>query len=200
MADTLVKEMQILNALATGDEVAFAELYYHFQPMLHDFVFPLTGFSKEDTEEILQDIFLKLWLRKETMVAVRSLKSYLFRMAKNRLLDKRKRSAQVTVAIHDWQYAQASAEYESGVKEKLQLEEYHELARIAINNLPPQKRRIILLRNESGLSLDQIAQELSISKFAVKKQLYDALKILRDYLKKNSGLDIPIAILIITNL
>ena len=200
MGELLENEMHLLKALAQGDEVAFAELYHHYQPILHDFLFPLTSFSKEDTDEILQDIFLKLWLRKEALLAVRSLRSYLFRMAKNRLLDKRASSIRSLGAVHGWQYAQQQAESGEGVQEKVLLEEYHELARQAIGKLSPQKRRILLMRNEAGLSLDEIAEELSITKFAVKKQLYEALKALRDHLKSHHGLDIPVAVLLISNL
>ncbi|GEP97653.1 RNA polymerase sigma factor [Chitinophaga cymbidii] len=200
MKVTLENEIQLLEALAKGDEAAFAELYYFFQPVLHTFIFPLTGFSKDETEEILQDIFLKLWLRKETMVIVKSLKPYLFRMAKNRLLDKRRRDAQVTGAIAGWQSAQPGTETGDAIREKMQLEEYHELARNAIKRLTPQKRRILLLRNEHGRSLDEIAAELSMTKFAVKKHLYEAVKTLRDQLQHYNGIDIPIAILIIIHL
>jgi RNA polymerase sigma-70 factor (ECF subfamily) len=57
-----------------------------------------------------------------------------------------------------------------------------------------------MLRNESGLSLDDIAIELNISKFAVKKQLYEAVKDVKTYLKKHAGLDAVALALIFTSL
>ncbi|GEP94711.1 RNA polymerase sigma factor [Chitinophaga cymbidii] len=194
MSEALHNENELLQRIAAGDEDAFSRLYKYYQPRLHLFILPLTGFSRQDADEVMQDIFIKVWLRRETLAGIRSAQSYLFTMAKNRLYDMRTQQAQLTKAGHVLQLQQAEGHME--VQEKIQLDEYHEIARLAISRLPQQKRRIFLLRNEQGLSLDEIAAQLNITKFAVKKQLYEAVKSVKDYLKQHAGVDIPIIILI----
>ncbi len=185
----LHNEKELLSRISKGDENAFVWLYEYYQPKLHLFLFPLTGFSRADTEEVIQDIFIKIWLRKETLPGINSIQAYLFTMAKNRLSDIRTRRKE-----HLLQHLQPGSH--TDVEEKIQLDEYHAVARIAIDRLPPQKRRVFLLRNEDGLSLDEIAEKLDITKFAVKKQLYEAIKSIKDYLKNNADLNIPILVLI----
>ncbi|MBC9929739.1 sigma-70 family RNA polymerase sigma factor [Chitinophaga qingshengii] len=191
-------EIVICERLAAGDEDAFTWLYEHYQPKLYLFVFPLTGFSRQDTDEVVQDIFVKLWLRKETLVTVQSLQAYLFMMAKNRLYDLRMAAARQSKAREV--LLQRQEEAHADVQEKVQFNEYHEMARRAIAGLTPQRRRIFMLRNEGGLSLDDIAIELNISKFAVKKQLYEAVKEVKTYLKKHAGLDAVLLALIFNSL
>ncbi|MBO9152402.1 RNA polymerase sigma factor [Chitinophaga sp. GCM10012297] len=187
-------ESALCRRMAAGDESAFASLYEIYQPKLHLFVYPLTGFSLPDTHEVVQDIFIKLWLRKETLVNIVSLQAYLFTMARNRLSDLRTQQAQQRKAIETLQLQQSEAH--SDVQENLQLREYHRIARALINRLPKQKRRIFILRNEQGLSLDEIAAELNITKFAVKKQLYEATWYLKACLSTHADLKIGSIILI----
>lgn len=195
---SMPSETVICERLAAGDGDAFTWLYEHYQPKLFLFVYPLTGFSRQDTDEVVQDIFVKLWLRKETLVTVQSLQAYLFMMAKNRLYDLRMAAARQSKARDV--LAQQQDDAHTDVQEKVQFNEYHEIARRAIAGLTPQRRRIFLLRNESGLSLDDIAMELHISKFAVKKQLYEAVRDVKTYLKKHAGLDAALLALLFTSL
>lgn len=194
MSDALHNEHELLQRIAAGDEQAFARLYRYYQPRLHLFILPLTGFSRPDADEVMQDIFVKLWLRKETLVTIRSAQAYLFTMARNRLHDMRVQQAQLQKAGQALQQQQPGSHTE--VHEKMQLNEYHEIARMAIDRLPQQKRRIFMLRNNEGLSLDEIAGLLNITKFAVKKQLYEAVRSVKDYLKQQAGVDIPVILLI----
>lgn len=194
MNEALHNEHELLQRIAAGDENAFSRLYKYYQPRLQLFILPLTGFSTQDTDEVMQDIFIKVWLRKETLVTIRSAQAYLFTMAKNRLHDIRLRQAQQLKASEALQQQQNTSHTE--VQEKIQLNEYHEIARLAIDRLPQQKRRIFMLRNEQGLSLDEIAARLNITKFAVKKQLYEAVRSVKDYLKDQAGVDLPVILLI----
>ncbi|WP_162946613.1 RNA polymerase sigma factor [Chitinophaga barathri] len=192
--NSISSESALCRRMAAGDESAFASLYEQYQPKLHLFIYPLTGFSLPDTHEVIQDIFIKLWLRKETLVNITSLQAYLFTMARNRLADLRTQQARQRKVIGLLQLQQP--ESHSDVQEKLELREYHRIARALINKLPKQKRRIFILRNEEGLSLDEIAAELNITKFAVKKQLYEATWYLKACLSTHADLKILSIILI----
>ncbi|WP_143307666.1 RNA polymerase sigma factor [Chitinophaga vietnamensis] len=191
--DRPLTEELLLQRLAQGDERAFAHLYDQYQPKLYLFIFPLTAFSKQDTDEVIQDIFFKIWLRKETLTGVKSIQAYLFTMARNRLHDLRTLHVRQREMISTLENHQPL--HHSEVQENAQFNEYTAIARQAINRLPAQKKKIFSLRNEKGLSLDEIAEELQITKFAVKKQLYDAIRFVKEYLKSNAGLDLPLVLL-----
>src|SRR5690606_31281038 len=64
---------------------AFVALYKKYQPKLSRFLYPFTGV--DDAKEIVQDIFLKIWEKREALISIRSLEQYLYRMARNRMLD-----------------------------------------------------------------------------------------------------------------
>lgn len=189
-------EKKLLKLLSEGDQLAFETIYRLFQPHLKNFLLPLTGFSQFETDEVLQDIFFKVWQRKETMVAVDTLKAYLFRMARNRLYDIRDKKLKTKETIEKW--SAYSGVQMSDLQDELQLTEYQNLARKAIFSLSPQKRRIFLMKNEMGLSLDEITEALQISKFAVKKHYYESVKLIKNQLNTDLGMDV-ILLLIATS-
>ena len=76
----------MLQRTAEGSREAFEKLYAHYYAGLYRFIAFIID-SHEDTEEIIQDIFLKVWVKKETLVGIRSFEDYLFRMARNRVFD-----------------------------------------------------------------------------------------------------------------
>lgn len=173
-------ESHLLIRLSEGDEAAFEELYRYYQPKLFLYLFPFTGKSKEITDDIIQEVFVKLWLRKETLPAIKSFHSYLFRMGRNRLADVRRQRKHISLTVET---------SETGIsgrgEEKIYLEEYTEVAREAIKRLPAQRKKIFLLRYEEDMSLDEIADFLQIAKTTVKKQLYQGVKEVKQYLKEN---------------
>jgi RNA polymerase sigma factor (sigma-70 family) len=193
--DNMTSESALLQRLSEGDEEAFANVYHRYQPKLYLFVFPLSGFSEPDTHEIIQDIFVKLWLRRETLISVRSIQAYLFMMARNRLSDLRTEQSRQRLALD--QLGQHQGTHHSEVQDNILFAEYHGIARKAIGLLSDRKRQIYGLHKEEGLSLDEIAARLNITKFAVKKQLYEAVQFIKKYLKDNAHWDIPIILLLI---
>src|SRR5258708_84460 len=86
-AYTAEAEPQLLQQAALGSREAYAALYQHYLPKLYKYLCEIIR-SKEDTEEILQDVFLKLWENKEELVKVKALNGYLFRMARNKLMNR----------------------------------------------------------------------------------------------------------------
>src|ERR1700737_3967329 len=75
-------EKALFQLLAGGDEEAFRQLFHHYNKMLQPFVFKLTR-SSQAAEEVLQEVFLKLWLHREKLAAVEDPKAYLIRIVSN---------------------------------------------------------------------------------------------------------------------
>lgn len=177
-------EQELLIRLSEGDESAFDQLYNYYQPRLFLYIFPFTGNNKVETEEVLQEIFVKLWIRKESLPAIQSFPNYLFRMARNQLLDNQQKHKKTKLAM-----GQMPAQSNDALTpaENMLLQEYTQTAKKAILQLSEQRRRIFLLRYEQDMSLDEIAAHLNIAKTSTKNQLYEAVKMVKTYLKENGG-------------
>src|ERR1700749_5066389 len=79
-------EPHLLQEAAEGSREAYAMIYQHYLPKLYKYLFDILR-SKQDTEEILQELFLKLWEKREDLAEIKTLNSYLFRIARNRLMN-----------------------------------------------------------------------------------------------------------------
>ncbi|WP_029279252.1 RNA polymerase sigma factor [Pedobacter borealis] len=184
-------EPLLLQRASEGSRFAYAALYRFFLPKLYQYIYKIIR-SKEDTEEILQDIFLKLWEKKEDLKNVHSLNSYLFRIAHNKLMN-----------LYDHQKVKQKAmSYlyqhieESGATSEDQYiyHQYSEAAQLALNSLPPKRRLVFEMSTQQELSYDEIAVQLQISKSMVKKHLYSANRHIKEYLRLHAGLTATITL------
>jgi RNA polymerase sigma-70 factor (ECF subfamily) len=80
------RDRKLLDQVVKGDETAFRDLYLHWQPQLTSFIYQITK-SEELTAEIIQDVFLKIWLNREQLTKVENFKSYLFVVCRNQALN-----------------------------------------------------------------------------------------------------------------
>jgi RNA polymerase sigma-70 factor (family 1) len=190
---TLPNEKELLRDLAAGHRPSYEQLYRHYYPSLHRYLFFITR-SKEDAEEIIQDVFLKVWIKKETLTGVRSFSSYLFRMAKNRVFDQGKRTQQHHRAVSILRDSTPDTEDSSFAN--LLFSEYHAIALRAIDALPPRKKQIFLMNTRDELTAREIAERLGITRGAVKKQLYEATHFIREWLRKHAGWILPLLALL----
>ena len=179
----LAAEKELMQRCVEGDRQAFAILYSHYAPLLYKAVYPLTNRSKEDTEEIIQELFVKVWDRRDNMLTIQSFRPFIFRLARNRVIDwyRKKESKKSYCTFYSENYADEAI----SVTDDLLFEEYYAIAMEAIAKLPSRQKQIFNLRHTSDLSLSEIAGELRISIHAVKKQLYQATRFVKEYLHKH---------------
>jgi RNA polymerase sigma-70 factor (family 1) len=170
-----------LSRLKEGDINSFEEIFNIFQPKLYAFVFRYIK-SKEDTEEIVQEVFIQIWENRINLNEKLSFKSYLFTITKNRIVDYfRKKKIEslsrnyiqhFTELIHDSTYMELFyKDYDAALAE-------------AIERLPNKRKEIFILSKKFGMSRTEIARFSNISENTVKNQLQDAVNFLRDFLKK----------------
>jgi len=179
----LTDEQWLLQHTAEGSRDAYARLYAHYYPGLYRFVSFIID-SHEDTEEIIQDVFLKIWVKRETLPGIRSFDDYLFRMAKNRIFDaSRQLKHRLRLAR---QISRQTQETEDSTYNTLLFQEYHAIAQKAINLLPPRKKKIFLMNAVDEMTAQEIANTLGLSRTAVKKQLYEAIHFIKDHLRRNA--------------
>ncbi|GMN11313.1 RNA polymerase sigma-70 factor [Croceitalea sp. MTPC9] len=140
--------------------------------------------SKEDAEEVIQELFLKFWQNIDRCGEITNLNSYLFKMTKNACLDKIKHKK----IVADFAHRRKLEVNERFIKDEaahLLLE--NELKKVidkGIESLPAKCKQVFLKSRFEGLKNREIAKELSISKKTVDNQISKALSILRIHLKE----------------
>lgn len=172
-------EQILLQEAAAGAREAFNRLYRVYTGDVYHYIYLFTK-SREETEEIVQEVFVHIWEHRDQLSAVRSFKPYVFRSARNRLIN-RVRHARIKDRALSEMRLQHTEQQES-VEYELAYNEYHRLIQEAIAKLPPKRKRIFKMNIEEGASYDEIARDLDISKFVVKKQFYQASSFVRQYL------------------
>ena len=132
-----------------------------------------------EAEDITQDIFLKIWRNRTSIGAVDAFGPYLFRMARNAVYDRfDNRSVRENYARR----ASLLPEYELP-DSAIDSRDLLLLIRMVVEKMPEQRRRIFRMSREEGLSNDQIAEQLSISRRTVENQISRALAELRKLVK-----------------
>lgn len=191
----VTRENLLLQQLAGAEKEAyqaFTILYRHYYGVLYSYIHPFTGLSVSDTKEVIQEVFVKFWLKRDTLAGIRDLKPYLFRMARNSTVDlyRRRRRKQARELL----LTDNSNNSTNDVEAASLLKEYHHLAQQAIAQLPERRKRIFLLRTAGDQSLDDISRQLGISRDVVKKQLYLAV----DFVRKQVGRHIDLIFFLAT--
>jgi len=172
----------LLLLASRGDRTAFSRLYTQYLDHLYKYIFLFTK-SPVTSEEIIQEVFIRIWESRERLDEVSSFRSYLFRAARNKAVDyTRQRQAEERVLTGYLAEKKAAPETP---QEALDYKAYYHLVQEAIDRLPPRRQQIFRMNTEKGLSHDEIARELDISKSAVKNQLYEAYDFVRGYLSQN---------------
>jgi len=185
------KDEFLVRELKDGSEKAFQKIYEHYLNDIFSYSLALVR-SEEAAEEIVQEVFLRLWLNAETLVPELSLRSYLFTIARNLSFDFLRKAANSRKLREEIFYS-GSALHDR-TQEELIHAEYDLLRKKAIETLPPKRRRIYTLSREEGMSYEDISRELGISISTVKTQMSKALQSMKEYLQLNTDLTFLLAL------
>jgi RNA polymerase sigma factor (sigma-70 family) len=158
-----LKDNHLLQAIAHDDERAFNSLFLEYHQQLGSFVFPVTR-SKELTEEIIQDVFVKLWENRKELPALKNFSAYLFIITRNHTLNT------IRKQVQEKEKQQALAQHYDFASETGTVTEDARYALLdnAVDQLPQQQRKVYLLRQQ-GLKNADVAFQLDLSVSSVKK-------------------------------
>ena len=162
----LPEEQNKLKEIAAGNVEAFEHLFFQYQPRLVNFLIGLTH-DKEVSRDMAQDLFLSLWKGREKLNNVRSFSSYFDRL--------------IVSEKYTNEYLQDACQAESE-EETLFVRELQSIINRTVERMSPQRSKIYRMSREEGLSNDEIAKRLDISKRTVENHLTAALAILRKVL------------------
>ncbi|WP_167615602.1 RNA polymerase sigma factor [Maribellus sediminis] len=168
---------ELIDQLRNDDQVAFYLIYDRYFKRLYSFVFRYIKIEA-DADEIVQEVFVKIWESRHKIQNYSSFESLLFTIAYNTtitLLRKRAREKKYMEQVSAMQQVNNAPD----VIDEIHYRELNEKVKGLINELSPRQREIFLLSREEGLGHEQIAQKLGISVNTVKKHVSNALEFLK---------------------
>ena len=175
-----------------GDREAFRILYTVCYPHVQSYI-SLFESSDRVRDELVQDVFVRIWDKRIRLAAVESFKGYLFTVSRNvvfnfiRALKVRQKAKELdeTVAGED-------------PENEFLFRQYYRMTLEAIEKLPPGRRKVLKMSINEGLTLEEIAAQLGITRSGVKKQLYAGMTFVRQYLREHG--EITLALIIFLSL
>ncbi len=178
-------ETVLLKDMGLGDRKAFDEVYHHYHGEISRYVLKFVK-STETTEDLCQEIFLKVWEKRESLSSLQSFRAYLFTVSKNRVLDFLRHAATERSAREE--IIRASLQHTSHVEEALQSEEYQHYLQKILHELSPRDQEVFRLCREMEHTYDEAAEVLGISRNAIKKHMVKAIKYIKYSACKSFGL------------
>ena len=184
MSET-INEKALVTHLKSGDKQAFASIYAMYHRQIH--MIALKYLKDQDlAEDVVQEIFIKLWTYRENLKEELSLKGFLMRSVHNLVLNTiRNKKTEILKHI---ELGHRSAGTKNPGEEEYILSEYSRIAEKGINELSPAKQAIFRMRSTQCLSNQEVAVQLGISINTVKFQFSQASKFLRKYLREKADL------------
>lgn len=191
--NVLHNERELIQRVAESDEAAFTSLLRHFWNKVYT---QANVYLKSATlaQEITQDVFLKVWAARTNLPGINNFSSYLFITTRNEIISAlRKKGREQTTPSETLE--------ENGwmPDQQLQYKESYKLLLNGIEALPPARKQVFKMSRLEGLSYDEIAARLNISRNGVKDHIVKALIFLRTWLSTHSG-DAFLVLLLLSHL
>lgn len=173
LSDTLLWE-----SIITGDEVAFAKFVKKYSTPLFNYGYRLCN-DRDFLKDCIQDLFVELWNRRSKIIASNQLKWYLFKSLRNNIFREQVKQLRNVPLRDDYDFI-----IEFDIEHDLiAIDEEQELAikvKQTLEHLPPRQKEVLYLRYFEGLTFDDIAQIMDISKQSAHNLLQKAYKSFRE--------------------
>lgn len=182
----------LLKGLIEGNEKAFLTIFNTYRKEIYAYSLSILK-SQTYAEEIVQEVFLKIWIKRKDLDMSLALKPYLIVITKNMCLNFLKKAA-YDIKMREEVFYQSQKSFNpfyTGIHEK----ELDDIQKKALDLLPPRRRLIFEMSRNEGKSYKEISQELGISLNTVKSQMNKALETLRLFLLKNSDISFTLLLL-----
>jgi RNA polymerase sigma-70 factor (family 1) len=174
----LSNEKELLFELSQGSERAFEKLYKFYSPRVFGKMIKLLK-SEPVASELLQDVFLRIWELRQNIDPEKCFKSYLFRIAINKVYDYFRKSARDRKL--QFELMKTISEEDVIIEENIINTESINLLHQAISSLPPQRQQIFRLCKIEGKSYKEVSSKLSISTSTISDHIVKANNCIRNY-------------------
>ncbi len=183
--ETNNNEKLLVKQIIEGNEKAFQKLFESYYKDIYTYSWSILK-SDEYAQEMVQDVFLKVWLYREKLNPELSFKSFIFTITKNLAFNFLKKLANDKKLREDLFYK--SQKNYNTTDTIVQDADYEKIKYAAIENLPLKRKRIFELSRNEDMSYEDISFELGITVSTVKTQMSKALKFIRQFLKVNGDI------------
>lgn len=184
-------DSKLLKLLQQDSQYGFTLIYNKYKNLIFSVALNLLK-SSDLAEEIVQEVFLKLWINQKQLFDVKDLKNYIFIIARNLIFDSLKKTAKEAVLKQEATLATSIKEEKTDFR--IREQQINEILSKITELLPPQQKLVFNLVKGKGLSHEKAAEQLQISPLTVKKHMSQALKFIR--LHMNSHLTLVIVFLL----
>jgi len=182
------EDNELLRRVVLGDEKAFRVVFNKYHNRLGSHLFRITK-SHELAQEVVQDIFLKIWMNRAELSGVQNFRAYLYVMSKNHALNCLK-----TLALEKTLTTSLEENQDFQTDDVTEENEKYQLIDEAIDHLPPQQKQVYLMSRHERLKYHEIADRLSLSRETVKKYLQISSESISSYIRKKLFISILVFI------
>lgn len=190
MAGCLLNLFYQHNYLRMKQQFNHSEIYNDYAPKIRRYLNSI--FSMEDSEDLMQDIFLKIFNSLQTFRHDASLNTWIYRIATNTVIDKLKSNAhkfsKVQHELNPSELHYNNNQFATTFEKQIEKEEMNHCIRQFINELTEKNRTVFVLSQYEGLTNKEIAEILNISIDSVKIRLHRAKETLKTSLTHNCNI------------
>ena len=176
-------ESQRVTALKKGDALAFDELFGVYGKRLYHFSLGYLK-SRQEAEEVVQDVFMRIWHNRSTLDPALSFNAYLFKIAYRQIIEKFRKISQAEKYLHD--IAEETLNFTNETDERTNYQSLLELVERLIGKLPDRQREVLVLRRIEGMPVAGIAEKLGIAPKTVEHHITEALKNIKSGLEQEN--------------
>ena len=191
----MIPENILMEKVKAGDQQAFRQLFGLYRDKLLSYSYRITK-HEAAAEEIVQDVFLKIWTGRHQVDTSRNINAYLYKITEHlalnylkKLARDRKLQEKVTAFFQD---------RHTQTEDAVIYQDYEALLQKAIISMPPQRKKIFEMSRKECLTHEEIADRLHISRHTVRNQIIAAVETVRRYLSANSSLPLQCIIWLIS--
>jgi RNA polymerase sigma-70 factor (family 1) len=191
-AYSTLTDQELTTLLKQGDQHAFRKIYEKYSKKVYYVALRMLG-SEESSEEVMQEVMLKLWQKANSLHLDTNLEAYLKTLAKNRSFNELRRQAMEFKAVNmntlDW------TDSHNETEERIILGETQKILEDGIALLPPQQKAVYSLCHQQGLKYEEAAERLNLSPLTIKTHMQLSLRFLRNYISTHTDVAVLAIIL-----
>lgn len=188
-----LNENELIQKISQDDSIAFEALYNHYRMDIYRFIYKFIK-SPELSDDLCQEIFIRIWESRNNLVVIKSFKPYLYTITKNHTLNFLKRASVDSKAMGV--IYSTFSEKRNEMEDNLITNEYLNHLRNILNTLPAQSREVFKLCRQQGHSYDEVAQMLGISRSCVKKHMVRSMRTLKLSVVKEFGISLSLFLIL----
>jgi RNA polymerase sigma-70 factor (ECF subfamily) len=178
---TIKNETLLVHNLSKGNLLAFNTLYKEYSGRLYRFALGYLK-SEDEAEELVQEVFTRIWEKRVDLKEELSFKSFLFTIAFNII----RKHFRTKAYLSEYFKTEIGADLDMQTSQKISYDSLHQYITELVNKLPVRRKEIFIKSRFDGLSIREISEKLKISHKTVENQLTDALKFIRTNLNKEN--------------